>query len=925
MSEALSSDHSSSAAAGGTHTRSGRLHWQPSGADGGRLVVVDGSNRRKIPQPGKALVDDLGALAPAELDGLSVDYEWVKGQVRGVRRAGTPLPSRPPSTQSTLPAASSDTGRRTPSQEPATRASNEAGVGQHSIPPRRPGSRHADGQRPGWTRPTGPPSAQGSARPAVNAVDLFRNPYTFVPALARDGAGPLGDAPPAGHDVWEQDRWSGRIGVTLTAVTPLLLLDTAQAKPDDRGHTTYSVLLRDGRPHIPSTAVKGMLRAAYEAATNSRLGVFTGHDEPLGYRPPASAGLALVPARVGRDAATVDLLTGTAPLGQRSSPQAVMYAAWLPRYGSGSRRPVLYGDQLAPEHRDEVRVRLRLIQHYRWDKRRQDHAADFRYWQVVAIARAGEPFPAEMKVADPVWRDRFTVHEPLPDTREAAGWVCVNNRNFSRKHDERVFFGDSHTLKLTDTTKKAWTALVNDYRNAHRQADIWERPNVSTDRRGETPKPPRGGREKFAPPQKWLGREPGKTAWSRHLYEEGAEKLRPGDLCYALLDSRGNLDALYPVMIARELFSASPKDLLHPSLRPASTRDELSPADRVFGWVNPDGHGAYRGQLRVGPVTLDADRDAVGHAVADFGADGLPLAILGQPKPQQGRFYAAAGTSQYPMPLPPRTPRRDWYVPGRSLRGRKVYPHHAGLADDYWQNPTEDRTQKLDKGRYQEYRRPAKESPDKELTVDNRAFATGRDEQRDNQNRSVRGWVKPGVTFRFTLDVINLTEVELGALLWLLRLPAEHYHRFGLGKPLGFGSVRLGLDTETTELRTGATIADYYASFGDQLPGAAADVDTLIAVFEKASDVWPGRPHLAAFLTAALGDASTPVHYPRVRPAAMDRSVPVPPDPRGQAYAWFVQNEQERSNSFVRAESLPPTDGDPLVVYPAPDRTGPPR
>ena len=45
--------------------------------------------------------------------------------------------------------------------------------------------------------------------------------------------------------------------------------------------------------------------------------------------------------------------------------------------------------------------------------------------------------------------------------------------------------------------------------------------------------------------------------------------------------------------------------------------------------------------------------------------------------------------------------------------------------------------------------------------------------------------------FGFDLHVTNLSRVELGALLWLLALPSDHFHRLGGGKPLGFGSVRL--------------------------------------------------------------------------------------------------------------------------------------
>ena len=55
-------------------------------------------------------------------------------------------------------------------------------------------------------------------------------------------------------------------------------------------------------------------------------------------------------------------------------------------------------------------------------------------------------------------------------------------------------------------------------------------------------------------------------------------------------------------------------------------------------------------------------------------------------------------------------------------------------------------------------------------------------------------YIKPvanGVTFHFRVYFENLTDVELGALLWVLDLPDGYYHKIGMGKPLGMGSVNI--------------------------------------------------------------------------------------------------------------------------------------
>jgi len=60
----------------------------------------------------------------------------------------------------------------------------------------------------------------------------------------------------------------------------------------------------------------------------------------------------------------------------------------------------------------------------------------------------------------------------------------------------------------------------------------------------------------------------------------------------------------------------------------------------------------------------------------------------------------------------------------------------------------------------------------------------------DTQHTQIKP-IKAGVTFRFRAYFENLTEVELGALLWVLDLPNGHHHRIGMGKSLGMGSVAI--------------------------------------------------------------------------------------------------------------------------------------
>lgn len=149
------------------------------------------------------------------------------------------------------------------------------------------------------------PSARASnttKQPGTPMNREFHNPYNFIPTPPRpsNSGTPLDDAEPMGHDKYHANRWSGRISVTLTTHTPLLIPATQNMRENKATqHKTFPTRLDgQGRPYLPSTSIKGMLRAAYEAITNSRLAVFESHDAPLAYRKAAQKNAMGRPVRI---------------------------------------------------------------------------------------------------------------------------------------------------------------------------------------------------------------------------------------------------------------------------------------------------------------------------------------------------------------------------------------------------------------------------------------------------------------------------------------------------------------------------------------------------------------------------------------------------------------------------------------------------
>jgi CRISPR-associated protein (TIGR03986 family) len=687
--------------------------------------------------------------------------------------------------------------------------------------------------------------------------DFFHNPYNFVPAIPRNieelKNSELGDRTPSGHICYQENLWSGKIFVTLTTVTPLLLPDAANATVNEQEHKTYPLRKGvDGKPYLPPTSIKGMLRSAYEAVTNSRLSVFEKHKDRLAYRMAAAIGLQMVPARI--ENGKIYLYPGTSNIKNDGTSQGAMYAAWLPRYNRQdtniSNFAVKYqGDQL-PKHGQAVTAWLEKYEKIGKDKFGNDKSI-FTYWRVRKIKPAGENLGSE---PNPV--ASHGTHQPTgEDMIQVRGYVCVTNKNIDKKHDERLFFCHEQApieIELTSELKTKWDKLITNYQEIH-QDEIFQ-----------------GAK---GPPALQ------NSQWSRHITGGDKERhLSNGTLCYAHVQRKSDkyeIRDLYPVMITRGLYEVNPESLLPESLKPANKIEELSTADRVFGWVNQEGKGSYKGQLRINSVQCKSE-----NSIENFeenSQQGLPLAILAEPKPEQVRFYVAENTSG--EPLNQGTEKATGYQQKRGLRGRKVYPHHQ-RPKEYWDvNAKENQVGNC----YREYRRP--------------------EEIQDNQNRTIKAWVKPETNFSFEIDVINLSNVELGALIWLLQLPENHFHRLGGGKPLGFGSVKLNINH--TDLRTGKQWREFYSSLlsvdkPDQTAAIKSSDCFQKAVEEIYKKTFIKVSFIDAFLKAAKG-FDKPIHYPRHSKE---------PLADGKSYEWFVANEHDTTENNALRLSLPELTND---------------
>ena len=703
---------------------------------------------------------------------------------------------------------------------------------------------------------------------AWKSGDRFHNPYSFVPFGERPKEGPLADAQPSGHARYTGDALSGMLEFTMEVRTPLLIPDRWDR--DGEKHRTFGVL-RDhaGTPIVHGASIKGALRSAYEIVTGSRVPFADGWREPLSRRLEAASAIGLIPVRIvrpeGSDQVEAEILLGRIP-GIVSSAQlrkAVrdkkhpLPAAFLPAYDllnphrTMARLLDLEGDQdprrarIAEWHGRKVEVQLQRYRH---------RNGRFELWVVESLEASGTQDAVPSHPRGPFERGYTKKGDPIT----ARGYLFLTGRNASNKHYERVFFSTSSEpprLPVSESAEAGWRSVIRAYLDAHSAGDLRSTAAL---------------------------RDMAKD-WSAHMYDKGRRQLCDGDLCYAVIESDGEgghrIASLQPVAISRRPYSATPFDLAPADVRPASMLHELSPADRLFGWVRDgkapegahrDASVAFRGTVRVERVDgLTAD------SVADLERP-VPLAVLGAPKPANPRMYFGDAAGQ-PLDEGKQRSEIDFTRPKgdgpaeTGLRGRKVYPPHRAAERD-------------------------------DVTVPPHARRAG--DVADSQNSTVSAWVRPGERITVRLGLSEVSPAELGALLEVLALCSTEHGRFRLGyaKPLGFGSLRVDRDSIELRVVDGEDIRFAYRDGRVPAPSLAdaGRVEELLDSFREAQrragvPGWDDGPPLAIRRAFEGPGDDHPVTYP------------VAVDGRGtvlEGYAWFVENDARG------LRSLPAIDAD---------------
>lgn len=190
--------------------------------------------------------------------------------------------------------------------------------------------------------------------------------------------------------------------------------------------------------------------------------------------------------------------------------------------------------------------------------------------------------------------------------------------------------------------------------------------------------------------------------------------------------------------------AASPYDFVPAELK---QDDIVDLAEAIFGYVRREKQ--QEGQVRAGRVFVGDATLNQGQSNVWLRNEPITPRILSGPKPTTFQHYLVQPTDDRANLMHYASKPEDDTV----IRGHKLYWHQGVVGKD-----------------------------------DIEDTSTGGDTQRTQFKP-----INAGVSFTFTIRFENLSDVELGALLWVLRVAADDSYRLklGMGKPLGMGAVKI--------------------------------------------------------------------------------------------------------------------------------------
>lgn len=689
-----------------------------------------------------------------------------------------------------------------------------------------------------------------------------RAPYNFVPLPERavdvreqPGVTTLDDALPS-HNVFRSDRRHGYFDVTLTTESPLyirgmLTRDEAENKETHRNKPDFFHTGDPAAPVVPGSSLRGMIRALVEIVTWSKL-TRVSNSPKIFYRAVAAE----KDDPLGEDYKVIVGKPG----------KLNVRAGYLEREGDQ------WFIRPATLYKNQAFIKVKALKE---DKRTKE----------------------------------IVQHE---DVQAVQGLIPLNSSEYRVQYHPVVSVGDFRPLKPTGYAiavrspkpGESSTGILVCTGNMAESSDE-QQGRVKTNRRNFAlvlPPDPNARRLQIAP-QAITDYRDGLTAFQQESpFDPQYGCLVEGRPIFYIPPTQGRMVQYF----GHAPFSRIPASLTDKSNRRAVTPGDLVPdflrehpnhidfGEAIFGYVRSaeviqlleqeagkvpqgDPRRAYAGRISISDARMCTETDNP----YDIDAGGITPPILGSPKPTTFQHYLNQrdenGTVLDRKNLRHYDTKAGQGNPAAQIRGHKLYWRQRRAAVSEIPGSTTEPLESL----------------------------------KDKAQRTRIRPVKKGIKFTFRVDFENMTDIELGALAWVLALGNESHHpnarhMLGMGKPFGMGVVKLDAALVLRDRqRRYTSLFDSGWSSGDENGDAGTFISHFNTFIEGVVGQEAYQKRMKELLPMLEGREPNPLFtYMRLEPQNEYKDRPVLPYPTEiiPSPEMLAQREQERLRQEIERQ-----------------------
>ena len=620
----------------------------------------------------------------------------------------------------------------------------------------------------------------------------YHNPYHFIPAKrnSRQGDLPkdefLRSPGRVAHDRYFPETYSGRVVCRLTTAGPIFVGSEKQNEATEERPAVINPFKLDDKPAIPASTLRGMISSLAEAASNSALRVLANQHLTFRQKTKISSSAIGMVIREPKDE------NGNPVLDRNNNPKFKLRPLALPTipFGQDDRAflPKEFKDMfLEPNlkvyigNRDSIRNEEYPYETFACKKEE--------YYGLKLQKRTWEIANGQSQITkDNQWnikRHSFLLSQKPLINEEPRLWKDIPGDEQKEYTRGILRVLGCHGREDIPNTKKH--ELFIPYPE---EAESWpefpiqpaaiERFYCLADLRTDE--------EEHDPysllPYHLKGTDRNTDTNCKNL------RLKDGDLVYFKGSGNGEVTKISFSSIWRDRVETGKGDScrsamtytffesIDPELLPFhSERNVVTMAEQMFGFVQsdkPEGHDsalAFAGRLHFAHAFIHGFQNPdtgewipYDRGFAEAFLPAVTLKILGSPKPPCPALYFKPSDTQ------PCYIEKQALSPGtHQPQGRKYYLHHHHRPQDL----------KPETGPWRSQHQPDMPGQDMEKC-------------RFKQKVMVTP-LRSGTVFYFHIDFNNLSERELGLLLYALEPCPEFLHKIGMGKSIGLGSVKIEL------------------------------------------------------------------------------------------------------------------------------------